>query len=105
MLKKLLLLFLMFSSFSFARYVNQCKILSVDGREDFSFKCKSLETGKIFTFEMESLPDGEPVTSYVYYHKVGKVYKIWFHESNGYYFWERSVPINSNNQKSIFFGD
>ena len=105
MLKKLLVFFLLLSSFSFARYVEQCKVLSVDGRENFTFKCKSLETGNIFTFGMESLPDGEPVTPYVYYHQVGKVYKIWFHESNGFYAWEKSVPVNPSNQKPLVFGD
>ena len=105
MLKKLLVFFLLLSSFSFARYVEQCKILSIDGRETFYFKCKSLETGKIFIFGMEGLPDGAPVAHYVYYHKVGKIYKIWFHESDGFYFWEKSVPVNSNNQKPLVFGD
>lgn len=75
MLKKLLVLFLLLSSFSFARFVNQCKVLGL--HDSWSFRCRSLETGKVFYFAADTT---EIARSF----KVGRVYKIWF-EDQGYY--------------------
>lgn len=77
MVKKLLLLFLMFSSFSFARYVNACVVIRK--HSDYSFQCQSLESGKDFLFTVQS-------PKVIQNFKVGYVYKVWFnYDDEGYY--------------------
>ena len=87
MLKKFLVLFLLLSSFSFSRFVNECRVLSRD-LYDYNFRCRSLESGKIFTFHM---PGGVNGYAWTEYHKIGRVYKIFFHEEYGSYILENST--------------
>lgn len=75
MFKKLLIFFLVLSRLSFSRFVNQCKVLGL--HDSWSFRCRSLETGKVFYFAADTT---EIARSF----RVGRVYKIWF-QDQGYY--------------------
>ena len=86
MLKKFILFFLLLSTFSFSRFVNECRLLSRDF-DAYSFRCKSLESGKIFRFYVNSYQN-------VNFHSVGSVYKVWFYENEySNYIWQRSISL------------
>ena len=89
MLKKFFLFFLLLSTFSFSRFVNQCRVLSRD-LYDYNFRCRSLESGKTFLFHM---PGGVNGYAWTEYHKIGKVYKIFFHEEYGAYILDDSILL------------
>lgn len=87
-IKKILFLLLLFSTFSFARYINKCEILKV-GTENYQIECKSLESKKTFLFDTVNL---EIAKEYFEYPVIGKIYKVWFHEDdNGDYYYEKHM--------------